>query len=164
MAALGRWQLPFDDSGGDALVDTSVGVLARLAAEAASAGLEPATLLALLKHPLLRLGAAPGAWTSAIETLEIAVLRGTRPPPGSAGLAQALARLCSERDKLRRGEVSMLHRSELRAQLDDDAIEAAQRLVTQLAAALAPLETLDGDQAHDLAELGQAPPRGADRA
>ncbi len=127
VAALGRWQLPFDDSGGDALVDTSVGVLARLAAEAASAGLEPATLLALLKHPLLRLGAAPGAWTSAIETLEIAVL-------------------CSERDKMRRGEVSMLHRSELRAQLDDDAIEAAQRLVTQLAAALAPLETLDGDQ------------------
>ncbi|PYF02360.1 DNA helicase/exodeoxyribonuclease V subunit B [Rhodopseudomonas faecalis] len=155
VAALGRWQLPFDDSGGDALVDTSVGVLARLAAEAASAGLEPATLLALLKHPLLRLGAAPGAWSSAIETLEIAVLRGTRPPPGSAGLAQALARLCSERDKLRRGEVSMLHRSELRAQLGDDAIEAAQRLVTQLGAALAPLETLDGDQSHDLAELAK---------
>ena len=62
MAALGRWNLDFDDSGGDALMDTPAGIFARLAAEAAAKGLEPPTLLALLKHPLLRLGGAHGAF------------------------------------------------------------------------------------------------------
>src|SRR5205085_9576198 len=57
-AALGRWNLEFDDSGGDALMETSAGIFARLAAEAAAKGLEPPTLLALLQHPLLRLGGA----------------------------------------------------------------------------------------------------------
>ena len=62
IAALGRWNLEFDDSGGDALTDTSAGIFARLAAEAAANGLEPPTLLALLKHPLCRLGGAPAAF------------------------------------------------------------------------------------------------------
>ena len=62
MAALGRWNLAFDDSGGDALMDTSAGIFARLTAEAAANQLEPPTLLALLKHPLCRLGGAPGAF------------------------------------------------------------------------------------------------------
>jgi ATP-dependent helicase/nuclease subunit B len=35
-AALGRWNLAFDDSGGDALMDTPAGIFARLAAETAS--------------------------------------------------------------------------------------------------------------------------------
>ena len=41
----------------------------------------------LLKHPLLRLGAAAGAHARAIAALERAVLRGPRPRPGTAGLA-----------------------------------------------------------------------------
>src|ERR1019366_9079683 len=47
IAALGRWNLEFDDSGGDALMDTAAGIFARLAAKQ----LEPPTLLAALKHP-----------------------------------------------------------------------------------------------------------------
>ena len=65
IAALGRWNLAFDDSGGDALMDTPAGIFARLAAEAAARQLEPPTLLALLKHPLCRLGAAQGAFKDA---------------------------------------------------------------------------------------------------
>ena len=56
VAALGRWNVAVDDSGGEPLADTPAGVFARLAAEAALGGLEPVALLALLKHPLLRLG------------------------------------------------------------------------------------------------------------
>ena len=67
MAALGRWNLDFDDSGGDALTDTPAGIFARLAAEAAARQIEPPTLLALLKHPLCRLGGAPGAFAGAVE-------------------------------------------------------------------------------------------------
>ena len=69
-------------------MDTPAGIFARLAAETASKQLEPPTLLALLKHPLLRLGGAQGAFQSAIETLELALLRGTRPAAGSGGLGE----------------------------------------------------------------------------
>src|ERR1700738_1499345 len=85
MATLGRWNLAFDDSGGDALMDTPAGIFARLGAEAAAEQLEPATLLALLKHPLLRLGDAPGAWKGAIGTLELGPLRGAGPAAGGGG-------------------------------------------------------------------------------
>jgi len=54
VAALARWQVAVDDSGGDALPDTGAGVFARLAAEVALGGLAPVPLLALLKHPLAR--------------------------------------------------------------------------------------------------------------
>ena len=77
LAALARWNVPVDDSGGDALSDTPAGVFARLAAEAALDGLPPVTLLALLKHPLCRLDAA------AVSTLERAILRGPRPKRGT---------------------------------------------------------------------------------
>ena len=101
MAALGRWNLEFDDSGGDALMDTSAGIFARLAAEAAAKGLEPPTLLALLKHPLFRLGGAHGALKRAIEVLELALLRGTRPQAGSGGLARDFERFRAELQKLK---------------------------------------------------------------
>ena len=80
LAALARWNVPVDDSGGDALPDTPGGVFARLAAEVALEGVEPVTLLALLKHPLCTM-AEPGA----VSTLERAVLRGPRPKSGTAG-------------------------------------------------------------------------------
>ncbi len=54
LTALARWNIVAEDSGGDALADTPAGIFARLAAAAALGGLEPVTLLALLKHPLLR--------------------------------------------------------------------------------------------------------------
>src|SRR5262249_49738080 len=61
VAALERWDVEVDDSGSDALADTPAGIFARLVAEVALEGFEPAPLLALLKHSLLRLGAGAGA-------------------------------------------------------------------------------------------------------
>src|SRR5436853_7679704 len=61
VAALGRWNIEADDSGGDALPDTEAGVFARLVAQVALGGLEPVVLLALSKHGRFRLGAAAGA-------------------------------------------------------------------------------------------------------
>ena len=43
-AALGRWNLEFNDSGGDALMDTPAGIFARLAAEAATKRIGAANL------------------------------------------------------------------------------------------------------------------------
>ena len=88
LAALARWNVPVDDSGGDALADTPAGVFARLAAEAALNGLAPVTLLALLKHPLCRLRRA----------------RGRR--AGARGAARAAAEAPAPRDWRRRSTTS----------------------------------------------------------
>ena len=143
MAALSRWNLEFDDSGGDALMETPGGIFARLAAEAASKGLEPPTLLALLKHPLFRLGGAHGAFKHAIEILELALLRGTRPQAGTAGLGARLRSLPRRAQKAQeRDETSSLHASEPRARLRDDELDQAQALIAALQKALAPLEVM----------------------
>src|SRR6516164_4109609 len=118
LAALERWQIAVDDSGGDALADTSAGRFARLAADAALGGLSPVALLALLKHPLARLGVAEG------------------------GLAHALAAFRAELAKLRRGEASDLHPSDPRASLSAPDLDAADAFVARLRAALAPLDGL----------------------
>ncbi len=147
IAALERWRVPVDDSGGDALADTPAGVFARLAAEAALKGLEPVTLLALLKHPLLRLGQDIGAQAQATSVLERALLRGPRPRPGCDGLAQALATFRDTRDAM--------HRSDPRWLIEQSDLDAAAALIGKLSAALAPLETLPrGD--HALANLAAA--------
>ena len=129
LAALGRWNVPVDDSGGDALPDTPGGVFARLAAEVALEGVEPVTLLALLKHPLCTMADA-----GAVSTLERAVLRGPRPKSGTAGLVAALETFRAERPKL--------HRTDPRRFLSEGQLDAAAVLIAKLKTALAPLETL----------------------
>jgi ATP-dependent helicase/nuclease subunit B len=155
IAALGRWNLTFDDSGGDALMDTSTGIFARLAAEAVAKQLEPPTLLALLKHPLCRLSAAQGAFAKAREALELALLRGTRPQAGTSGLIEEFGRFRIELKKLRAGEISSLHRSEPRTRLTEKELDEANRLIVRLRDALAPLETLNPARPYDLTELAQ---------
>jgi ATP-dependent helicase/nuclease subunit B len=137
LAALQRWNVASEDSGGDALADTPAGVFARLAAAAALDGTPPVMLLALLKHPLLRLGSE-----RAVVTLERAILRGPRPRVGCTGLALALANFRSQLEKFRRKEPVDLHPSDPRIELSDIELAAAADLVTQLGAALAPLEDL----------------------
>ena len=147
VAALERWQVEVDDSGSDALADTPAGTFARLVVEAALGGLEPAPLLALLKHPLLRLGAEAGAHARAIAALERAVLRGPRPRRGAAGLLHALATFKATRDEL--------HRNDPRSFVVAADLDAAERLADKLAQALTPLEAL-GRNPHSLFTLTQA--------
>jgi ATP-dependent helicase/nuclease subunit B len=154
-AALGRWNLAFDDSGGDALMDTPAGIFARLAAETASKQLEPPTLLALLKHPLLRLGRARGAFQNAVETLELALLRGTRPAAGSGALGKEFIRFREQLAKLRAFEPSALHASEPRTRLKDEELDRVQTLIAQLQSALAPLESIDPSKPADFADLAK---------
>jgi ATP-dependent helicase/nuclease subunit B len=137
-----RWNIAVEDTGGDPLAETPAGIFARLAAQATVAGLEPVILLALLKHPLLRLGKSDHR--HATDILERAVLRGPRPSHGTAGLARALKTLHAVKESL--------HPSDPRKDLSDGQIAEAENLVTALAAALAPLEKLGGE-ALPLSEL-----------
>ena len=140
LAALARWNIFAEDSGGDALAETPAGIFARLAAETALHGFAPVTLLALLKHPLLRLDL--GGTEDAVATLERAILRGPRPRPGTRGLAGALQAFRTELDKFRRKEKTDLHPSDRRIDLTDTALAAAADLVTRLGEALKPFENL----------------------
>jgi ATP-dependent helicase/nuclease subunit B len=153
MASLGRWNLAFDDSGGDSLMDTPAGIFARLAAQTVADELAPPTLLALLKHPLFRLGRAQGAFTKIIGDLELALMRGPRPAAGSEGLKHDFARFREELAKLNRKELSAIHRSEPRAQLDDAALDGVQTLIAGLEAAFKPLEDLRPGKPHDLTDF-----------
>ncbi len=146
IAALARWQIAVDDSGGDALADTSAGLFARLAAEVALGGLEPVPLLALLKHPLLQLGQWQGAHDNAVATLEHALFRGPRPRPGTNGLAHALTTFRATRDTL--------HPSDSRRDIRDNELDSVAALIDKLTAALGPLETLAPGE-HRLATLAQ---------
>ena len=90
-AALARWGIEPDDSGGRPLPLTPPGVFLRLVADAAFAPFEAVALLALLKHPLCAAGPGRGAHLRAVRRYEIAVLR-RRPDLASlAACAQAAA-------------------------------------------------------------------------
>src|SRR5581483_4771351 len=91
LAAMARWNVPVDDSGGDALSDTPHGVFARLVAEAALGGLAPVTLLAQVD-----------SW--AVSVMERAVMRGPRPRRGTAGLRAALETFRKLRGDLHRSD------------------------------------------------------------
>ena len=161
VAALGRWKVAVDDSGGDALADTSAGVFARLTAQVALHGLEPVPLLALLKHPLLRFDAGKHGNAGPIATIEHALLRGPRPRPGSDGLDRAFAAFRLNRDQL--------HHSDTRRLIADDRFDITAEFITRLGAALSSLEELK--KPHALADLARrhrdviaALSRGADGA
>ena len=150
LAALSRWNITAEDSGGDALGDTPAGIFARLAAATALDGVAPVTLLALLKHPLLCLDFTDQE--HAVAVLERAILRGPRPRPGSTALAGALATFHRQLEKFRRGEPVDLHASDPRTTLTEAELDAAAELVNRLTNALAPLESL-GHDAIALSEL-----------
>ena len=137
-AALMRWNIEADDSGGDRLPDTEAGVFARIGGQAAIGGLEPVTLLALVKHARFRLGAPAGAHNRAIAALELAVLRGPRPRAGTQGLADAL--------KTFRATMDTLHGSDPRKRIFPSDLDAAEALAARLVIALAPLEAIRGAQ------------------
>jgi ATP-dependent helicase/nuclease subunit B len=145
VAALERWRVPVDDSAGVSLADASAGVFARLAAEAALGGLAPATLLALLKHPLFRLTAGKRGNARPIATIEHALLRGPRPRAGSDGLDRAFAAFRLNRAKL--------HLNDTRWLIADDRFDIAAEFITRLGAALAPLESVK--KAHSFADFAR---------
>ncbi|MDB5642645.1 MAG: addB [Hyphomicrobiales bacterium] len=75
-AELARWDIAIDDSGGEPLATSSYGVLARLALACGDRACMPAEWLALLAHPLARLGLKRAEVERLAGLLEIAVLRG----------------------------------------------------------------------------------------
>lgn len=92
-----RWGIVAEDSAGLALAGSPAGRLARLTAELAAdlarnqADAIPARLIALLSHPMVRLGLPRSDVVRGAAALEIGLLRGPVPAPGFPGLRNALA-------------------------------------------------------------------------
>ena len=126
-AELGRWGLTLATSGGEVLRATPAGILYELVAEAAATGSQIA-LLALLKHPLTRLGLPEGEAQSAARILEIA---GMRQPGAAKGWTRSPGTYSRE------AQAKPRHRAIDR--LSDEEWEAADALIAALKEALRPL-------------------------
>jgi ATP-dependent helicase/nuclease subunit B len=78
-AKLARWGVEADSSAGALLSHCPAGVLIGLVARAAMDPCDPVRLLAILKHPLVRLGLDAGRRERGLKALERDGLRGPRP-------------------------------------------------------------------------------------
>ena len=87
---LKRWGVEVDDSAGTPLATTPPGAFLRLTAELIGEEVPPTTLLAVLKHPLARLGRRRRELAPLVRELDRLALRGPRPAPGFAGLLAAV--------------------------------------------------------------------------
>ncbi|WP_262692120.1 double-strand break repair protein AddB [Kordiimonas aestuarii] len=85
-AALARWGIEVDDSGGDRVLNTVPGRFLGLIADAASEGFAPVPLLALLQHPFVSVGGDRRVYLAAIRRFDMDVMRGVRPAGGLDGL------------------------------------------------------------------------------
>jgi ATP-dependent helicase/nuclease subunit B len=131
-ARLARWGVEVDSSAGRPLSDYPAGVLIALVSRAAVGALDPATLLTLLKHPLVRLGADAATLDAGRRSLERYGLRGPRPRDWSS----VRMRLTNARDRLPRDGDS--HSPE-RAAGFDAGLTLARALEQALTTAAAPL-------------------------
>ncbi|MBV8471979.1 MAG: double-strand break repair protein AddB, partial [Hyphomicrobiales bacterium] len=132
-AELRRWGIEVEDSAGRALGETEAGVFARLALAAARDD-EPLSLAALLAHPLARFGREPEALREAARALELGVLRGVLPPAGLGDIDTLL--------ESARAAAGVRHAHEARRRLGQDEWSAAEALLRECAAILAPLRAL----------------------
>ena len=91
-ARLATWGLHVEDSAGQPLGKTAVGAFLDLVIEAAATRCEPVALMALLKHPLCRLGMPAGELRRGWRTLELAAFRTSYFGEGLDGVVAALER------------------------------------------------------------------------
>lgn len=134
-AELQRFGIRADDSGGAPLAATVPATLLRLLVEAVFRPGDPVPVVALLKHPLLRLGLDRARARQAAETVELVALRGGAARPDLAGLHELFeTRLADLAGRPR--QPFWLPR------LAQQRIDSARDLLARLAAAVAPLATL----------------------
>jgi len=129
---LESWGIRVDDSAGRPFAKTVPGAFLDLVAETVGAGFPPAELMALLKHPLTRLGLPAGQVRRAARALEIAAFRTMYLGQGLAGIEAALERAARE-------SKSGARRDRAVRRLWDGDWLAARDLVGRLRAATAPM-------------------------
>lgn len=147
---LESWGIRVDDSAGRPFRKTTTGTLLDLVVDCIAKDFAPAETVALLKHPLTRLGLDAFTARRTARALELIVFRTTYLGSGIDGIEAALERrLADHEDGVRQ------HRTVQRLWDEDRA--AARDIVTRLKQAYAPLTQLyTSNTAHDLRDLVEA--------
>ena len=135
------------NSAGSALSRSPAGRLALILAELAGAGLEAGNLIALLAHPLARLGLDRSTCERGRAAIDIALTRGRRLPETLEGLSHALAEVSRETPE---------HAAKPRSRLGVADFAAAGALIAALDGALAPLLAAARRENAGLPDLAEA--------
>ena len=90
-AELKRFDIVVDDAAGTPLFHAPAGRLARQVLNLVTGGCAPVDLLALLRNRATTLGLERGAIAALADDIDLGLLRGQRPGPGTAGLRAMLA-------------------------------------------------------------------------
>ncbi len=146
---LEQWGIKVDDSGGRPLSKTMPGTFFDAIIEAAGKGFEPSSLLALLKHPLTRLGFKRGDSRLAARALEISALR--RPWLGG-GLEGVKATFNASREKIlnKQKGVKDQHIHPAISRLSEEEWTLATTLLDRLIMAFTPLAAFKNNAAQPL--------------
>ncbi|MEL7047771.1 MAG: hypothetical protein AAFO75_02225, partial [Pseudomonadota bacterium] len=134
---LAAWNIRVDDSAGRPFAKTVPGAFLDLVIDVMDKNFEPAPLMAMLKHPLCRLGLAARDVRMAARAVELLAFRTVYTCSGLDGIRAALNRI--ETADLEGRRLTRAARG-----LSDDVRKAAFELVDQLEAAFAPLVALYG--------------------
>ena len=160
-AELQRWDIELDDSGGDPLANAPLGVMARLALDCAHPSCASAPVVALLRHPLVRLGFPASEIGRRVSDAELGLLRGAQPDLAEARRIAADAQKRVAEDRHAHPTIKRLREADW---------VGAGEVLASLHAALEPLralaqqhtrpQTRDWIKAHDAtvrALIAQAP-------
>jgi ATP-dependent helicase/nuclease subunit B len=132
-AELARWGVEVEDSAGEKLGQTFAGAFARLALNAAFDG-RALDILALIAHPLVLLSRSREEVAAAARALEIGALRGVLPISGVEAVGPLFAAA--------RAAASDPHAHDARKRFSEEEWRAAENLLRDALAALAPLKAL----------------------
>ena len=147
---LEAWGIRVDDSAGRPLSKTMPGAFLDLVIKAAANSVAPAALVALLKHPLTRLGRSAGVVRRTARALEITAFRTLYIGRGLGGVAAAV-------ETARTEALAGNRRGRAMARMRDEDWDAIQALVRDLADACRPLtDVLTGAGRQELRDLVRA--------
>ena len=132
-ARLASWDVHVEDSAGQPLARTAIGAFLDLVVEVAATQMELVALMALLKHPLCRLGMAAGELRRGRRTLELAAFRTSYFGEGFKGVVAALEKAEADMRASKR-------RPQAVRRLGPEDWKAAHDLLRRLGRALEPLE------------------------
>lgn len=143
-AELARFDVHVDDSAGTPLYQSAFGRLARQALRVVENNWAAVDLMALLRNRAVHLGFDDKELAADADLLEMALLRGQRPPEGPNGL----------REMVRRNEEGQLERVHRR--LDKAGSVRVCALITAIENALAPIAELGASGRAKAADLARA--------
>ncbi len=143
---LEAWGIRVDDSAGRPFRKTIPGSFLDLVLDAWETDAAPTELMALLKHPLTRLGLPAGEIRRAARNLEIAAFRAPYLSRGLTGLERAVEQAAHAAAAKERREAPL-------RRMNDRDWAAVRDLVRRIADAFAPLDALRGQDGLSLAAL-----------